>query len=121
MYIALKHLHLTFVALSFLSFFARGVLMMSGSTILYKKWVKIAPHIIDTILLVSALLLMQQIGFHNWIAAKLVALVVYIALGVVALRPYFAKPARISAWLAALATFGYIVSVAITKNPTPWA
>jgi uncharacterized membrane protein SirB2 len=49
--------------------------------------------------------------------AKIVGLVAYIALGMVALRPGLPTPIRATGWIAALATFAYIVSVAITKNP----
>jgi len=55
--------------------------------------------------------------------AKIIGLVFYIALGVVALRPSITAPlhspkiARLIAWGTAIAVFGYIVSVAITKSP----
>ena len=49
--------------------------------------------------------------------AKIAALLLYIALGMLALRPTLPKGVRVSAWIAAMLTFGYIVSVAITKNP----
>lgn len=121
MYTAIKHLHLTFAALSFIGFFIRGIWMLTNSSMLQKKWVRILPHIIDTGLLLSALTLVTYLGFAGWIGAKLVALVLYIGLGIIALRPYFTKPVRTGAWLAALLTFGYIASVALTKDPTPWS
>ena len=72
-------------------------------------------------LLLSALALAWTLrispGSAPWLMAKIVGLVVYIGLGMVALRPRIAMPVRASAWLAALATFAYIVSVALTKNP----
>ncbi len=56
-YILLKHIHLTCVALTFILFSLRGFWMLSESALLQKKWVKIAPHVIDTLLLVSAIAL----------------------------------------------------------------
>ena len=56
-------------------------------------------------------------GNAPWIAAKIVGLVVYIALGMVALRLGRTRAIRAGAWVAALITFGYIVTVALTKDP----
>ncbi len=56
----------------------------------------------------------------SWLLAKIIALVAYIGLGMVALRPGRPAAVRAAAWLAALLTFGYIVSVAIRKNPLGW-
>jgi uncharacterized membrane protein SirB2 len=52
-----------------------------------------------------------------WLLAKIVGLVVYVGLGVVALRPGGSRTVRASAWLAALAVVAWIVSVAMTKSP----
>ena len=52
-----------------------------------------------------------------WLAAKISGLLLYIGLGVVALRTGRPLALRIGAWLAALLVFGWIVSVAITKDP----
>ncbi|MDF3013512.1 MAG: regulator SirB, partial [Cellvibrio sp.] len=62
MYLALKHLHLTFVFLSLLAFFVRGIWLFMNSGMLGKKWVKILPHIISTILLVSGIVLAVHLG-----------------------------------------------------------
>ena len=82
---------------------------------------RIVPHVNDTILLFSAALLTVQIGQYpfmvGWLTAKLVALVVYILLGMVALKWARTLPLQISAWFAALAVFAYIVSVAISRQP----
>ena len=75
---------------------------------------------IDTVLLVSALWLAWQLGAQGtrgWLAAKLAGLAVYIALGAVALKRGRTRATRTAAFVAALATFGYIVSVAVTKSP----
>ena len=56
-YFALKHLHVTFAVLSGAFFLLRGIWMLSGSTLLQRRWVRIAPHVIDTLLLASAVVL----------------------------------------------------------------
>ncbi len=120
MYLALKHIHLTFVALSLLAFFVRGIWLFMNSGMLSKKWVKILPHIISTILLVSGIVLAVELnmspGSQPWIMAKIIGLVVYIGLGVAAFK--VPNPtARKLLWISALIVFAYIVSVAISKNP----
>ncbi len=120
MYLALKHLHLTFVALSLLAFVVRGFWLFMNSNMLSKKWVKILPHVISTILLVSGIVLAVHLsmspGSQPWLIAKIVGLVVYIGLGIAAFK--VPNPsARKALWISALIVFGYIVSVAISKNP----
>ena len=120
MYLALKHLHLTFVALSLLAFFVRGIWLFTNSSMLSKKWVKILPHIISTILLVSGIALAVHLslspGSQPWLMAKIIGLIVYIGLGVAAFK--VPNPnARKLLWVSALIVFAYIVCVAISKNP----
>lgn len=121
MYLGLKHLHLTTIALSFTLFLLRGIWMLIDSPWLQQRWVRIAPHMIDTILLASAIgltLVLQQYPFVNdWLTAKALGLVVYIIFGSIALKYGPTKPIRITALVAALITFGYIVSVALTHDP----
>ncbi len=124
-YIGLKHLHTTLVTLTLLLFVVRGFWMMRGSDMLTRRWVKIVPHVIDTALLASAFGV-AWVGWnypvvaHGWITAKLVALLVYIGLGVVALKRGRTAPIRVTAFLAALAVYGYIVAVALQKSAWPF-
>ena len=119
-YLAIKHLHMTCAALSGFFFFVRGIWMLLESPKLQQRWVKIAPHIIDTILLASALTMAvwsSQYPFaQNWLTAKLFALIAYILLGTVALKRGKTKTVRTAAFVAALAVFGYIVKVALTRQ-----
>jgi uncharacterized membrane protein SirB2 len=123
-YIALKHIHMTFAMLSGLLFLLRGCWMMADSALLQRRWVKIAPHLIDTLLLASAVGLAVRGGQYPfaqaWLSAKVVALVVYIVLGTVALKRGKTKSVRVAAFAGALAAFGYIVAVAVTKQPMPF-
>jgi len=123
MYLTLKHIHVTAVALSFALFALRGVWMLRDSARLQRRWVRIVPHVVDTVLLAAgvslAVLLRQVPGESAWLTAKLIALALYIGLGSVALKRGRTRGIRAAAWLAALAVFGYIVAVALTKDPLP--
>ncbi|MEW6330652.1 MAG: SirB2 family protein [Pseudomonadota bacterium] len=124
MWSLLKHVHVTCVALSGAGFFIRGIWMMRESPRLREKWVRVLPHVIDTTLLVSALLLawmIQQYPFvHGWLTAKVVALIAYIVVGAVGLKYGKTRKIRVTAWLAALAIFLYIVLVALTRQVLPY-
>ena len=122
-YLLLKHIHVTAVVLSFGLFLLRGLWMLAGSERLRRRWVRIVPHLIDTVLLASAIgmLLVLQLNplTQGWLSAKIAALLTYIGLGTVALKRGRTRVIRVTAWLAALATFGYIATVAWYKHPFP--
>jgi len=116
----LKTIHVACALLSISGFMIRGILMLRDSAMLQMRLIKIAPHIIDTLLLGSAIWLAVQYGLspgdNPWLLAKIIALLVYIGLGTVALKRGKTKQIRIMAWLAALLVFAYIVVVAVTKS-----
>ena len=119
-----KTIHVIFVALSFAGFFIRGIWMLRDSTLLRQRWVRITPQVVDTVLLVSAIVLAVQLRYspmeQPWLMAKIIALVTYIAVGLVALRFGPSKRVRLSAWLLGLFIFMYIVSVAMSKSALGW-
>ena len=114
----IKIFHLTFILLSIFSFVGRVILSETHPAILKQKSLKIAPHVIDTLLLVSGITLVFQGGWlsgeYGWIIAKIVALIGYIGLGVVAMRNR--GTVRWIAFVGAMACFVYIGIVAVTKN-----
>ncbi len=119
-YGTVKAVHTSAVALSLALFVTRGAWRAWSPTMLDVRWVRIGPHVIDTVLLASALWLAWQLPAsspHGWLAAKIAGLVAYIALGTIALKRGRTSAVRGAAFVAALATFGYIVSVALTKSP----
>lgn len=124
MTLLLKYVHVTCAVLSISGYLLRGVWMMRASPWLQKKWVRIAPHIIDTALLGSAILLsmeIQQYPFvQGWLTAKVLALMAYIVVGAIGLRYGRTKKIRIAAWLGAIAIFSYIVLVALTRQVLPF-
>lgn len=119
-YLTIKYFHMTCAALSGSFFLLRGIWMLCDSALLQRRWVKIVPHLVDTLLLASALVMAvwsaQYPFVQNWLTAKVVGLMVYIVLGTVALKRGKTKKVRAVAFVAALAVFAYIVSVALTKH-----
>ena len=120
----LKQLHLSTIALTLALFVLRGVWMMRESPRLHARWVRIVPHLNDTLLLASgislAILTRQYPLLNGWLSAKLFALILYIVLGTIALKRGQTQGQRIAAWIAALLVFCYMVSVAITRDPSPF-
>ena len=122
-YVFVKDIHLACVVLSLGGFAARGVLMLAGSPLLQARFVRIAPHVVDTVLLASAAWLawaLQQYPLvHGWLTAKLVGLIAYVLLGTIALRRGRTRAVRATAFAGALLAAAYIVAVALTRQPLP--
>lgn len=123
-FLLLKTVHISCVVGSYMLFLLRGIWSLNGSTIMRQRWVRIVPHVVDTLLLASAIALafsIHQYPFVDaWLTAKVIGLLLYIGLGFVALKFSRNKTIRLSAWLAAQAVFAYIVLVAISHNPGPF-
>ncbi|HEY0664971.1 MAG TPA: SirB2 family protein [Gallionella sp.] len=123
-YILLKNLHIGCAAISYALFVLRGIWTLRGADIMRQRWVRIAPHAVDTVLLSSAIALAYTIGQYpfvvGWLTAKVLALLLYIGLGFVALRFGKSRSIRLFSWLAAQAVFLYIVLVAISHEPFPY-
>jgi uncharacterized membrane protein SirB2 len=121
MFVLVKYVHVLSVALSVTGFFLRGLLMMRESPLLNARWMKVLPHVNDTVLLIAALSLAAMSGQYpfvaDWVTAKVFGVVAYIILGALALRDASTRTMRIACWLASLVVFGWIVSVALTRQP----
>lgn len=120
-YFAVKHIHVTAVVISFSGFILRGSWMLRSSPLLQARLTRVLPHVVDTLLLASAIWLvvtLQQYPLVNgWLTAKVLGLIVYILLGTIALRRGQTQRIRLIAWICALLVFAYIVLVALTKDP----
>ncbi|TRZ98151.1 MAG: regulator SirB [Rhodocyclaceae bacterium] len=121
MYILVKYVHVVSVVLSVTGFFLRGLLVIRASPLMNARWIKVLPHINDTVLLVAALslaVMSEQYPFVvGWVTAKVLGVIAYIMLGSLALRAGSTRQMRIVCWLSALVVFGWIVSVALTRQP----
>jgi uncharacterized membrane protein SirB2 len=120
-YLLVKYLHVASVVLSLSGFAVRGALMLRGSPWLNARFVRIAPHVVDTVLLGSAAWLawfLQQYPLvHGWLTAKVVGLLAYIGFGMVALKRGRTLRTRAVFFVLAIAAAAYVVSVALTRDP----
>src|SRR5262252_4783429 len=105
-YATVKLIHQGAVAVSIMGFFARGLGSLRGARWVRERAARTLPHIVDTVLLVSAIALAWMLRLSPLQAPWLLAL-----------RPGRPDAVRVGAFVAALATFGYIVSVALSKDP----
>ncbi|WP_408609404.1 SirB2 family protein [Alteromonas pelagimontana] len=116
-----KHLHLTAVGLSIFLFVLRFMWAQFNPAILQKKWAKVVPHIIDTVLLASAIwlcfLLSQYPLVTGWLTFKLIGVVLYIVLGLFALKKAKTAQGRWLCFIAALVVLASTAHVAFTKQP----
>lgn len=124
LFTALKSVHVITVIVTLTGFMLRGWWMLTDSQLLEARWTRILPHVNDTVLLLSALGAAAALGqypfVHAWLTAKVAGLLCYIGFGAVALTYGRSRRSRSIAFVAALASFAYVVAVAITKNPLPF-
>ena len=123
LYPALKLVHVGCVVVTATGFVLRGVWMLRESPLLQHPLTRVLPHVNDSLLLAAgigmAVMLRQYPLVDAWLTAKLLALLVYIGLGAVALKRGCTKRARILAFGGALLTLAYLVAVALTRSPWP--
>jgi uncharacterized membrane protein SirB2 len=117
----LKFIHLCAVVLSATGFLTRGIWSFRDRHWRSRRWVRILPHTVDSVLLLSGLAMV--LAYHwsplsqPWLMTKLLLLLVYILLGMVALRWGGSRRVRFGAWVLALMVFAHIIAVAVTKDP----
>lgn len=120
-YLALRHVHIGCAILTIALFLLRGGLMIVESPWLRSRTLLVLPHVVDTALLTTALMLttiVHQYPFvQGWLTMKVVLLVVYIVLGSLAIKRGRTKRIRVSAFAAALLTIGFLVTVARVHDP----
>jgi uncharacterized membrane protein SirB2 len=120
-YAVLKWVHVGCVVASGQGFLVRGLLMMAGSALLAHRVVRVAPHVVDTALLASAVALavIAQLSplAQPWLGAKIIGLLAYIVLGSVALRRGRTRGVRTAAFAAALVVYAWIITTALTRDP----
>jgi uncharacterized membrane protein SirB2 len=118
MYSALKHLHALTVVVSLSLFLLRGWWRFTTPERLQARWIRLAPHTNDTLLLTAAIAMLVVADLNPlenpWLIGKIVVLLAYIGLGSIAL-----KRGSKSAFVAALACFGWIVFMAVSKSVFP--
>ncbi len=122
-YALLKLIHAGTVYITFGLFVVRGIWMLLDSPRLQDRWVRVVPHLNDTLLLVAAVAMLVVGGLNPleqpWLLTKIFALLLYIYLGTMALKRGKTKGQRTLYLVAALATIGYLIAVAVTKQVIP--
>lgn len=123
-YFLIKSLHMLSAIVTISGFMLRGYWMMVQSPNLQNRIVRVAPHIIDTVFLLSGIALVAMLQLNvlqaPWLLAKLAGLIAYIVVGAVAIKRGPTMQIRVIAFVVALALFAYIVGVAMTKSPASW-
>ena len=120
-YLQIRDIHVTAVIASGTLFLGRGALALARWRHVMHPLLRYGSMLIDTVLLVAGLTLMFVIGqypfVNGWLTTKLILLIVYIVLGTFALKRARAQSVRATCYLLALATFAYIISVALAHDP----
>jgi uncharacterized membrane protein SirB2 len=120
-YALLKAVHVTCVVLSGTGFLLRGALALSGAAPMQRRWVRVVPHLVDTVLLASALAMLATARLwpsqHPWLATKIALLIVYVLLGMLAFGRARTQLGQRAAYVGALLVFAWIVGVALTRSP----
>ena len=121
----LKLTHISCVLLSILFFSGRGVVMFYDASFTGKIWVRRVAEGIDTALLFSGIALAwltEQFPWQEaWLGAKLILLLFYILLGMVAFHWGRSRTVKMLFWGAAVGTYAAMVFIALTKSPWPFA
>jgi uncharacterized membrane protein SirB2 len=123
-YLAIRLLHIGCVAFSATLFTARGLMRIADLAIANHVALRWLSYVVDTGLLGAAILLTlivhQYPLVNGWLTVKVILLLLYIALGSIALRYARTRMGRSVAFVAAIVTFAYIVGVALAHDAAGW-
>lgn len=123
-YLIIKHLHVLAATITIAGFILRGYWMLSNSDNLDRKITRVAPHVVDTLFLVSGIAMLVLLSMNPltqpWLLAKFIGLLAYILLGSIAIRRGRTREVQVIAFVAAVSVFAYIVGVALSKTPASW-
>jgi uncharacterized membrane protein SirB2 len=124
MYLTIKTIHMICALISFTGFLFRAYLMVIESKLLNHKLVLVAPHVIDSCFLLSGATMAFMVNFglfsQFWLTTKITLLMLYLLFVGVALNRGKTKSIRVSSFFLAIATFIFIVGVAVHKSPASW-
>ncbi len=122
-FVFLKYVHLGCVGASLAGFLLRGYWAFQLDPRLHHRMTRLLPHIVDTCLLLSALGMLFILKLNpfevSWLSAKITALIAYILLGALSLKYAPGRRSQVIAFVLAIASYGYMLAVAISKSPLP--
>ena len=117
----LKYLHIVSVAASFALFFVRGLWVMRSYPDSQEKWIRTLPHVVDGLLVLSAVAMLAMSPLKgwpgDWLTVKLALIVIYVALRLYLVRGARTLTTKMLVWLLALLVFLFITTVAVLRNP----
>jgi uncharacterized membrane protein SirB2 len=117
----LKLLHVCCAMVSIAGFTLRGYWALTDNPLRQTFLSRVIPHVVDTLLLGSAIGMLVIWGGAPlempWVIAKVLALLVYIGLGMMVMRIAVTRRGRLLAYLGALTTAAYILTVALSHSP----
>ena len=119
-YLLLKYLHIVCVATSFSLFFVRGMWVMRTFPPAQDPWIKALPHVVDTLILVSAAGMLYSaptLGWPGWLQVKIALVVVYVALALVVFRFGHNRIQKAAAWVLGLGVYLFITTIAVLQHP----
>ena len=119
-YLLLKYIHILCVAVSFSLFCVRGLWILKVYPPAPERWVRALPHVIDTVLLASALsmvVISPLVRWPLWIQAKLALVAIFVALALATFRSGAGRLFKGGLWLLAALLFLYITTIAVLKEP----
>jgi len=124
MYPILKSLHTILAVLTISGFLLRGYWMITESTLFRNRVTRVAPHLVDTLFLATAVWMVVEVQLaplsQPWLQAKLVGVLAYIGLGMLTFRFSKTVEIRMIAFVGAITSFAYVVGAAVSKNPWSW-
>jgi len=119
-YLLIRQLHILTATLSVTLFTSRFLLLIRSLAWQPKRWLKVVPHVNDTLLLIFAILLciiIQQAPLITpWLTEKVAAVILYILAGMFALRWSKNRLSKIIWFMIALFMFAYAANIAINKG-----
>ncbi|EQD52930.1 up-regulator, SirB [mine drainage metagenome] len=114
-----SHVFMATLSVSLLIY--RGMRRLARNPVPDTRWLRITPHIVDTLLLVTGIALAWALGLDpltvTWLGVKLLLIVAYIAVGLLAFRVSGPRAIRLGVFILALLIFADIVAIAITRSP----
>ncbi len=111
-YLLLKNLHIGLALLSGIGFGLRGYMRLILDRPLAHPMVRIGPHVVDTLLLISGLVLwtLSRYPLASGLGIKLALIVVYIGLGIGAFRASRRGTGVMLYWLAMTCFIGIVIA-----------
>ena len=124
MYLIVKNFHMVFAGLAIAGFLLRGYWRVTNNDLHQNRATKIVPHINDVLFLATGIWLISILNLPwmqlPWLLAKFAGLTAYVGFGMVAFRFGKSEEIRLIAFVAAVASFAFVVGAALTKSPLSW-